>query len=122
MIRFAKMLVPIGSDCMRGPPEHCCASLRAKMPKLEKKRFVSRHLGDSAAGKGRGRVQPFWGGIKTKRNGFITGVAGQSLEEARPHRSVAREDPSLLFAVPSWQKNVCGRASGNLSLVSVFFS
>ena len=78
------------------------------MPKLDKKRFVSRHLGVSVAGKGHGRIQSFWGGIKTKRNSFFIGVAGQPLKEARPHRPVAKKDPPLLFAVPSWQKTHAG--------------
>lgn len=65
----------------------------------------------------------FWGGAKTKRNGFFTGFTGQSQEEARPHRSVARKDPSLLFAVPSSQKTYAGgRAAAIRQRQGIFLS
>lgn len=70
--------------------------------------FVLRGLRMNTLSKGLRRVQPSWAGIKAKRNGVFIGVAGQSQEEARPHRSVARKDPSLLFAVPSWQITYAG--------------
>lgn len=85
-------------------------------------RFVFTAPGEISANKAQSGLSSFWGGAKTKRNGFFTGFTGQSQEEARPHRSVARKDPSLLFAVPSSQKNVCGRASGSHSPASGNFS